>query len=148
MGKPKKPAFAQAPPSHGKQPRLGVHDPGLEALRKPSWRLQYLDLEGPFGWRKCADAHLEPILNGLQSFETMNWTDIEQRKSCHSMPVPALCKEARERLGELKLDDVDVLYQLRLSGTQRVWGIRDRNILKLLWWDPDHDVYPVEKKHT
>ncbi len=34
------------------------------------------------------------------------------------------------------------------NGKQRIWGIKDRNILKVLWWDPDHEVCPSLKKYT
>lgn len=46
------------------------------------------------------------------------------------------------------MDDVDDLYQLHVTGPKRVWGIRFGPYLKLLWWDPDHQVYPVRKRHT
>ena len=40
------------------------------------------------------------------------------------------------------------LVSLRLSGKQRIYGIQDRGVLLLLWWDPDHKIYPVKKKGT
>ena len=46
------------------------------------------------------------------------------------------------------MDDVDELYQLRVTGAERVWGIRSGPLLRLLWWDPNHEVYPVMKMGT
>ena len=77
----------------------------------------------------------------------MTWKAIGTNGS-HPVALNDLDKTARDRLAELNLDDIDHLYSLRLSGTERVWGILDRSILKVLWWDPDHQVCPAAKKHT
>jgi hypothetical protein len=66
----------------------------------------------------------------------------------HRVSVEILCKEARDRLSELKLDDVDELLSLRLTGAQRIWGILEHNVVSLLWWDPNHQVCPSPKKYT
>jgi len=60
---------------------------------------------------------------------------VQAKKNNHFVPVDQLCKEARDRLAELRLDEVDGLTSLRLSGTERVWGIREYNVLMILWWD-------------
>ena len=54
----------------------------------------------------------------------------------HEVEVGRLCTDARKRLVALHLDDIDKLVSLRLSGKERVWGIRDADVLQLLWWDP------------
>lgn len=77
----------------------------------------------------------------------MKWSEILNRNS-HAVPISKICPEAQGRLKELKQDDVDELISLRLTGKKRVWGIRDQNILKILWWDPEHTVCPSLKRHT
>ena len=42
-------------------------------------------------------------------------------------------------------------FSLRLTATTRIYGIRDRRALKLLWYDPHHGttaraVYPVRRR--
>jgi hypothetical protein len=49
---------------------------------------------------------------------------------------PNLCKQARERPEARRLNDIDELLSIRLSGTERVWGIFRKGVLQLLWWDP------------
>ncbi|RKZ46349.1 MAG: hypothetical protein DRR00_24365, partial [Candidatus Parabeggiatoa sp. nov. 3] len=56
--------------------------------------------------------------------------------------------EVLKRLAEIHQDDIDELFSLRLSGKERLWGILDNHILKILWWDANHDVWPSKKKHT
>jgi hypothetical protein len=62
--------------------------------------------------------------------------------------VDKLVPEARRRLIQLKLEDIDELLSLRLSGKQRVWGILSEGVAALLWWDPDHRICPSRLKHT
>ncbi len=61
------------------------------------------------------------------------------------MEIAKLSAEARQRLVELRQDDVDELFSLRMTGRRRVWGFREANVLRFLWWDPDHQVCPVDK---
>lgn len=112
------------------------------------WSFAVLDREGPFGWSKCNPlSTLLDVLFRKKSIETMRWNDLRQGGS-HEINVSALCKEARDRLVEIKLDDLDSLYSLRISGANRVWCIRDRNVLRVLWWDPEHLVCPSPLKNT
>jgi len=67
---------------------------------------------------------------------------------CHDIDVVRLAPEAQERLRAIGRGDWDSLYSLRLAGGPRVWAQREFTRLNVLWWDPRHAVYPVEKKHT
>jgi hypothetical protein len=116
----------------------------------PAWRLSSLELMDPFGWHELTGEKLREIHQKIGDFERRTWNEIliVSKKQNHSVAVSALCKSARDRLAELRLDDVETLVSLRLSGTERVWGIRTHNVLTLLWWDPDHDVCPSLKRNT
>ena len=129
-------------------------DPRVDQARKsylyenPSWQLRSLDSEGSWGWKVVSkDLVTQDIIPKLQSFESMHWNDILGRNS-HEISVDRICKEAKKRLQELKHVDIENLVSLRLTGKNRIWGIRNGSILRILWWDPDHTVYPVELKHT
>lgn len=106
-----------------------------------------MDFDGPFGWHILTGDCVKDIQCKLGSFESMTWQQIEQAGS-HNVAVEKLVKEARDRLVEINQDDLDELFSLRISGKERVWGIRDRSILRLLWWDPEHAVCPSQKKRT
>ena len=60
----------------------------------------------------------------------------------HPISIDRLSKEAKERLKELKYDDLDEIYSLRLTGKLRVFGKREHNILHIIWVDQGHDVCP------
>jgi len=87
------------------------------------------------------------ILNKLQSFETMKWSDILGNKS-HMIAVEKICRKAQARLKEIGQEDVDELVSLRFGSKGRLWGIRDNEYLKILWWDPNHEICTSQKKHT
>lgn len=57
-----------------------------------------------------------------------------------------MISEAQTRLEELKLDDEEELFRFRLDGTARVWGIREGRVFKILWWDPEHEICPSNKR--
>ena len=40
------------------------------------------------------------------------------------------------------------LFARALSGTKRLWGFRKDGVFYVLWWDPDHTVYPTELNDT
>lgn len=77
----------------------------------------------------------------------MSWAEI-QGKQHHAIPVESLSKPAKDRLSEIGQDDIDEVFSFRLTGATRVFGIRDRGNVKLLWYDPDHQVCLSKLKHT
>lgn len=148
MGKRDKRAFASTLPATGKVPYGQV--PHVEDKR-PVWRFQTVDFEGPFGWISCRPrTKLREVIEKLGQFESMTWQEIEQSRShkCHFIDVDDLQKQARDRLDQIGQGDVDQVFSLHLSGPERVFGIRDRWIFKILWWDPEHAVCKSKLKHT
>jgi hypothetical protein len=94
-----------------------------------------------------AEANLHQILDKLKSIENSTWPDIE-RGGSHFIPVSNVIKDAQARLRHLKLDDIDQLFSLRLTGAERLWGLRTNDVFSLLWWDPNHEICPSELRHT
>ena len=89
------------------------------------------------------------IKDKLSSFESRKWSEILAKgEGSHLVKVDKLSKKAKDCLEKMRLDDVEQLLSLRLSGKERVWGILAEGIVNLLWWDPEHQVCPSLKKHT
>lgn len=85
----------------------------------------------------------------LSHFEMSDWNTIERegygshgKTKHHSISVSDIVPKAQKRLAELKLDDIDSLFSIRLSGKFRIWGIRKFGYLQVLWFDPNHEVCP------
>ena len=85
----------------------------------------------------------------IKAFESMTWSEIYQDKDKnHDVKKEDLSKDAQKRLIKIRQDDVDLLFTLHLSGMRRIWGIRDGRALKILWYDPEHEVCISSKRHT
>lgn len=103
-----------------------------------------MDNDGPWGWTSAR--FWSRIYPKLAGFETMTWGDIKNGGS-HHISIENIIKPARDRLEELRMN-IDEVFSLRLSGRERIFGLRAGRLLKLLWWDPDHEIAPSNKKHT
>lgn len=115
-----------------------------------SWHFGLIDNDGPWPCRVIDGESLwTRIHTRMSDFETMEWGEILRDKhSHHFVKTSRLIPLAQRRLEELQQDDISHLFSLRISGEERVWGIRDRHILKVLWWDPNHEVCPSNLKRT
>jgi hypothetical protein len=49
-------------------------------------------------------------------------------------------------IAQFDRDEQARLFSLRITGKMRLWGIRDIETLRVLWWDPQHSVCPPLKK--
>jgi len=115
------------------------------------WLFSCLDLDGPFGWNQLRTSKAEvahTIKDRLAHFESMTWGEIllEAKKQNHSIEVSKIIKEAQDRLIHLELNDVDQLISLRVGGAPRIWGLQKGEALAILWWDPEHKIYPTGKR--
>ena len=140
-GKSKNPKFG-AKPRPTKKPKIAENL--LSDGHPLAWRFGQSDRGGPFPWLSSSSDEFPEVFEKLVAFEDKNWNEIE-RGGSHSIPTDQLAKKAKERLVEIERDDLDELLSLRLSGTNRVWCFKAGHILRPLWWDPDHQVYPVKK---
>jgi hypothetical protein len=130
----------------GKEPKISV---SLEGPTHPVWRLSHLDWDGPWCPSKCNDSGVREIMSRLAHFESMTWTQILPGTKSHVVGIQGIIKEARDRIIHLKKEEwADNLCSLRMSGKERLWGFLRSGIFHVLWWDPDHQVYPSQKRHT
>ncbi|MGV9006815.1 MAG: hypothetical protein ACOH1H_08780 [Brevundimonas sp.] len=121
-----------------------VSDPTIEG-QPLAWRFSGCDGDGPFSWAALVpgDKH-RAVLQRLAAFEAMTWEQIIATKS-HQIPLASLGREAKERLKAIERDDEDELMSFRIAGAERVWCFKDGSLMRVLWWDPEHKVYPLEK---
>jgi hypothetical protein len=113
----------------------------------PEFRAEQLDRGGPWGWDKFDPLQIQEVLQKIFDSQRLTWQELRNNGS-HFVNTESLCSDAQKRLIQIQKEDLDQLFSLRLTGRKRIWGIKERNILWLLWWDPDHEVCPSHKKHT
>lgn len=96
----------------------------------------------------------ECIITKLNCFRTWTWRQIEissNNTSCGVMLINQLDEKefVLEHLEHIQKVDVDQLYKMEINNHHRVWGIRKKDCLYLIWNDPDHSFYKHQNKnHT
>lgn len=140
-------------PVTGKKPSFG-RDPNSCLQLKPAWQFNNRDIDHhKWGWGNLsADDFMEILNTSLCKFETMTWDEIlktsggrKDGNNHHNVEIASCCSDAQKRLLELKMDDIDQLFSLRLDNKTRLWGIKDGGILRFLWFDKEHSVYPSSR---
>ena len=117
--------------------------------QKISWVLGSLDKDGEWSILKITkECFISRILEKIHAFESMYWKEIVNNENNHEVSIEKLINVAQKRLQELKIEDIESLFSLRLSGKERIYGIRVGSIFKVLWWDPNHEICPSILKHT
>lgn len=141
----RKPRQKQNPSAVSKTPKSTPASINSENFR---WNTKTADLGGEYGWDRVELKTLfSEIIPKLQQYETMTWGEVEGKKS-HFIDVDNCSKEAQKRLKEIDLDDLEQLFSLRIGGRERVFGWRRGSVFYVLWWDPDHKIFPSKMKHT
>ena len=148
-GKHQVPQSAKTAVQPTKLPRVGEN---VDFYRhRPVWSFAQIDFYAEVGgWIRLQPGDLDELLARFRQWEMMTWGEIlsEGRRQNHAISVNQCIDKAQERLEFLKLDDLEELTSLRVNSKGRVLGIRDREVFRILWWDPEHEVCPSRLKHT
>jgi hypothetical protein len=63
------------------------------------------------------------------------------------MDIDTLCNDAKDRLARTGLDELtDQMFRFRLTSAKRLWGFVKEGCFYVVWWDPEHDVFPTEPR--
>ncbi|AOZ72064.1 hypothetical protein BK816_01105 [Boudabousia tangfeifanii] len=122
------------------------------------WSAKMLDHahDGSWNW-KLAPTELRELFCFIEEMSCLAWKDILQQTSGghnkhHTQKTDSLEKEAQDRLYEVMSkeneDFPEEVFRFRLNAKTRLWGIRTGSIFRILWYDRDHAVYRVKKRHT
>ncbi|TPL11416.1 hypothetical protein FJ952_26250 [Mesorhizobium sp. B2-4-10] len=141
MGKPKvkkKPGVESV--------RIGA-DPESYLKMKPVWRFSDFDWDGPFGHDSCV-SHIANIRSHVEdhlaNFESMTWDEIlkaaggkKSGNNNHHIARDKFKKDVQKRLEEKNIH-ADTLFSLRLDQGTRIYGVRELNCLRIVFFDPHH----------
>ena len=148
MAKEKNGPKSLIPSDRSKTPKIEYHENWQEM--RPSWRIGLLEMVEPFGWHKASASESFQVKERLANFESMTWKQILIQGSYrnHSIRKDRLCPEAQQRLEDLGQDDIDAVMSLAVTQKGRIFGIMEHNVLKIIWWNPNHLVCPAPLKNT
>jgi len=112
------------------------------------WDTTCIDCGGKWSWNEIdPKVWWQYICPARENFQSMRWSEIIGNRH-HSIEVSEIIPEAQRRLEEISQHDIDFLCSFALGNLPRIWGIRDRRLFKVLWWDPKHEICPVDKPNT
>lgn len=133
-------------------------DPGSIMGQMVVWTVDGADLEGKWSWGADREwtAHdwageIEP---NLYEFSNLKWSEVcaqttgtkDRHFKHHSMQITDIVGEAQNRWAHLDLDQFPEAFRFRLGGKKRLWGYRIKATFHVVWWDPEHMIYPTEPK--
>lgn len=128
-------------PTGGKTPVVAPNSSLGEKLR---FRFNLVDLDGPWCLSAIAPEAHRDLIKKLGHFESMT---IGETFNGHPGKDYAfeMCpnKDAVKRLFDLH--ETTEISRLRVDGAGRLYGIRQRNEFAILWWDPEHQIWPSSK---
>lgn len=137
-------------PGDEKRPRsLGIDHDNLNK-RRIVWRFADVDHEGDWGFGDVTGAQMQQLLQRLGHFETMTVGELFNPGSAVGKvyEVPELPAAALQRLTAIDRDDEVSLHALRCTGPVRVHGFLREHVFHVLWYDPEHEVWPSKKRNT
>jgi hypothetical protein len=124
--------------------------------KSPLWSFKYCDFEY-VKWCFAESDQIRGVLKKLKAYEHQTWGDIcqalgKRNTLHHRVWATEMCTEAFKRIQELNLTKLefyrDSLFSFHLEGKNRLWGIINEGVYFIIWYDPNHEVYPVSKKFT
>ena len=152
-GVPKHEGLTQAAGRKRAVPPVATLQPEDRLKRTLVFRFDCVDLGEDCPWslaRVDSDDQMD-LLSHMGQYESMTVGELRSGRfrDFTSYDNFAACpnKEAVARLVE-RYDAPDSIARFRLSGTKRLYGFLVDNEFHLLWWDPNHEVWPSEKRHT
>ncbi|WP_305784137.1 hypothetical protein [Symbioplanes lichenis] len=110
---------------------------------------------GAWAWPRAAEA--EEVLNFFCHIGSSTWNEVKgqmtgsrsgSHRKHHEQHVEHLCSEAQQRLVALKHTHKfgTTIFRFRVGGRKRLWGFVNHGVFYVVWWDAEHQVYPIAKK--
>ena len=117
----------------------------------PAWSFAKIDVEHDTWGVSCNSECLVRLIEVFRDFERLGtWGDVfrltngrKDNTRNHTIGVSDIIPRAQKRLAELKMEDVDELCSLAFGGRPRIWGIMQDSVLRVIWIDIGHTIYPV-----
>jgi hypothetical protein len=115
-----------------------LENPDKIAQQNPSWAFYRCDTGGCWAITKdrLHTIFWDKLYPRLQAFERQTWAEIEGKEN-HFVNVLDFNKCAKDRLKVLNITD-DEIFSLRIEGGKRIYGLRPKGTLIILWYDDNH----------
>lgn len=116
------------------------------------WSFAEYDLSDDCPFCVPESEFFQRFLPKLKEFSRTTWGELtaathDQNKSKHHhLSAESLSKEAQNRLRALRLDEeIDSIYSISCGNFPRIIGLREHQIMYVLWFDAKHAVAPSNR---
>lgn len=151
MAKSKKVVKQKETASNIKSPKA-IENPQSFYDMHPIWSFKLLDNS----YTKWGFVHTNDLYNDiivkLKDYEGMTWGDVIKASggrahgnNNHYENISDLIPEAQKRWREIRLEEYDRVFSLRLTGEQRLYGVLLDGIFRIVWFDQHHEIYTTQK---
>lgn len=125
---------------------LRIDDERIQS-RCPVWRFSDFHDDGPWSFNGVAPKQVVNLVTKLGDYEKMTIGELFKPGSEHgkAYPTETLPDRASAVLRDAGRDDETEVVRLRLGGKPRLYGILREHVFYVLWYDPEHQVWPSEK---
>ncbi len=129
---------------------------GSSDSEKIVWLFDNLDMAGEFAFDvNREDFHHKEVMEKMIAYSSMTWAEIKRqthdggKSKHHEIDVESLSLKAVERIRAKHLEEAtDSIFSFALQNKLRILGIREGRFFHVLWYDPEHQACPSQKKHT
>lgn len=133
-----------------------ILNPNSTDRKKSIWLFDKLDRDAKFAFNVYrSDFDAEKILSKIIDYSNMTWAEIKRqthdgsKSKNHFLDTDGMSDDARKRIEALKLEDsTDQIFSFALENKIRIIGLRNDEFFHVIWFDPLHEFYLSEKKHT
>ncbi|WP_269939975.1 hypothetical protein [Arthrobacter sp. HY1533] len=96
---------------------------------------------------KIQSSHHQRLLKRLSYFEGLTLEDAKSNGSLGDYDMTKCRNKAAAKILKESHEGLDSLCKLVIqpSGPLRLFGIREANVIHILWWDSKHEIWPEGK---
>jgi hypothetical protein len=117
----------------------------------PLWSFEKIDRDGAFCFRKdTVDAAL--VVEKLIDIGSLSWASIgrvthdDGQSKHHELAFHGISDAGKERIRVKRMEqDIDAIFSFALTNKVRLIGMREGRVFYVIWYDPEHQFYPVAK---
>jgi hypothetical protein len=147
----KQPASSEVVSSGLRVPRAVEELAPKENDRKVRFRFDLIDDDGEWTLSSISNADHAQLLKTMAHVETMTAGEFFKpgQRLCKVYTDMSACpnSDATDRL-ESKFQGLDHMVRLEIDGLKRLYGVRTGHEFHIIWWDPEHKVWPSKLRNT
>lgn len=132
-------------------PTSATHIPNDQNERKVRFLFDIVDQGGPWSLLDISREDHARLLDVMAEVEGMKAGELFRvgHRLCKTYNDMARCpnKDVLRRLSE-KYEGLDHMVRIELDGLKRLYGVRTGHEFHIIWWDPNHEVWPSTLRNT